>query len=57
MQSNLNNGGQYVEETFYWQGMVYAAQGQTADARNAFRQVLSINPNAAFAQEALNRLG
>ena len=57
VQSNLNNGGQYVEETFYWQGMVYAAQGQTADARNAFRQVLSINPNAAFAQEALNRLG
>lgn len=54
--ANLNNGGQYVEETFYWQGQVYAVRGQVAEAETAFEQALRINPYFAAAQEALSIL-
>lgn len=57
VQANLNNGGQYVEETYYWQGRVFVAQGQIAEARTAFRNALNINPNYEDAQIALNELG
>ena len=54
--ANLNNGGQYIEETFYWQGQLYVAQGQFPEAETAFEQALRINPNFAAAQEALSTL-
>lgn len=56
VQANLNNGGQYVEETYYWQGRVFIAQGQITEARTALRNALSINPNYEDAQIALNEL-
>jgi tetratricopeptide (TPR) repeat protein len=54
--NNLNTAGNYVEETFYWQGRVYAAQGRASEASAAFQRALSYNPNFAAAQEALNTL-
>lgn len=56
VNNNLTNGGQYVEETYYWQGRVFAAQGRTADATSAFRRALDRNPLYAAAQQALNSL-
>lgn len=56
VQSNLGNGGQYVEETYYWQGRVFEAQGQLADARVAYRNALDLNPNYESAQIALDAL-
>ncbi len=46
----------YVEETYYWQGRVFEARGETQQAVNAYRIVLRRNPNFAPAQEGLNRL-
>ncbi len=57
VNSNLSNGGSYVEETYYWQGRVYAARGQTSDARTAFQRAIGHNPSFAAAQDALNALG
>jgi hypothetical protein len=54
--SNLNNGGQYVEETYYWQGRVYAAQGLTSQAADAYRRALGVNAQFAAAREALDAL-
>lgn len=56
VDATLNNGGQYVEEIFYWQGKVLAAQGDTTKAASAFRSALSHNPNFTAAQEALDQL-
>ncbi len=56
VDANLNNGGQYVEETFYWQGRVYAAQGQSGQAADSFRRALSQNSNFTAAREALEAL-
>ncbi len=55
--SNLNNGGSYVEETYYWQGRAYAAQGRRDLAADAFRRALTHNPRYTAAQEALAELG
>jgi TolA-binding protein len=52
----LNNGGEYVEETYYWQGRVFAAQGRTGEAATAFRNALRHNSHYTAAQEALNAL-
>lgn len=57
VQSNLNNGGQWVEETHYWQGRVLEAQGDTAGARAAYQRALNINPGYAQATTALEGLG
>jgi hypothetical protein len=54
--SNLNNGGEYVEETYYWQGKVLAAQGNNAAAADSFRRALRHNPGFAAAQDALSTL-
>lgn len=54
--SSLNNGGQYVEETYYWRGMALAAQGQTQEASQAFQQALVHNPLYQAAQTALDSL-
>jgi hypothetical protein len=53
---NLNNGGAYVEESYYWKGKVLAAQGDNAGAAAAFRQALVHNPRFADAQTALQQL-
>ncbi len=52
----MNNGGDYVEEIHYWQGQVYAAEGDKAKAASAFRQALNHNPKFTIAQDALNSL-
>ncbi len=57
VSANLNNGGRYIEETYYWQGRVYAAQDKVEDARRSFNQALQINPLYTLAKEALDELG
>ena len=54
--ANLLNGGQYVEETYYWQGKVYAEEKDNVKAAAAFRQALVHNPRYTAAQDALNAL-
>lgn len=56
VQSNLNNGGQYVEETFYWKGKVLEARGQKQQAFESFRQALAHNPRFTAAKDALDKL-
>lgn len=56
VDANLNNNGQYVEETHYWKGKALAAEGQIAEATAAFRQALVHNPRYTAAQDALNAL-
>ncbi len=56
INNNLNTAGNYVEETFYWQGKMYAAQGRSADASAAFQRALAQNPNYTAAREALDTL-
>jgi tetratricopeptide (TPR) repeat protein len=55
-ESNLNNGGEYVEETHYWQGRALAAEGDPSGAAAAFRQALANRPGFELAQQALNDL-
>jgi hypothetical protein len=57
VNSNLNNGGDLVEETHYWQGRVLQAQGDTTGARSAYQRALARNPRFIAAQDALNALG
>ena len=56
VQSNLNNGGQYVEETHYWKGKVLEAQGQNQQAYESFRQALAHNPRFLAAKDAMEKL-
>lgn len=56
VNANLNNGGSYVEETYFWQGKVFAMQGEFAQARTSFISALQANPNFSKAQEALDTL-
>lgn len=56
VEINLINGGQYVEETFYWQGRVYAAQGLTSQAAESYRRALSQNSHYTAARQALDAL-
>lgn len=56
VQSNLGNGGQYVEETYYWQGRALEAQGQLADARASYLNALALNSDYEDAQIALDLL-
>jgi uncharacterized protein YvpB len=43
---------QYVEESYYWQGMAYAAQGDSQSAINMFNKTLNFNRNFFPAQDA-----
>jgi len=52
VQANLGTTP-YVEETYYWTGMVYLARGQTDAARAQFNQALQHNRNFTPAQDAL----
>jgi hypothetical protein len=56
VNANLNNGGAYVEETYFWQGQVHAAQGELSEARASFNRALQANPLYSDAQEALAAL-
>ncbi len=56
VQNNLTNGAQFVEETYYWQGRVFEARGQTNEAIAAYTRALSHNPLYQAAQDALNNL-
>lgn len=56
VQSNLNNGGQYVEETHFWKGKVLEAQGNPRQAYEAFRVALAHNPRFTAAKDALDKL-
>ena len=56
VEANLGNGGEWVEETYYWQGRAYEAQGETALARTAYRQALNHNRLFDPAKSALDRL-
>lgn len=56
VKSNLNYGGEYVEETHYWKGKVEAAQGKTQQAVASFQQALAHNPRFTAAKEALDKL-
>lgn len=53
---NLANGGQYVEETYYWQGRALEALGRTQEAVTAYQRAIARNPRYAAAQQALNNL-
>lgn len=56
VENNLSNGGDDVEETYYWQGRALAAQGNVNGARQAFQRALNRNSNFTLAQEALDDL-
>lgn len=55
VQANLGTTP-YVEETYYWTGMVYMQKGQYAPARNQFNLTLQHNRNYTLAREALDEL-
>ena len=56
VQINLNNAEE-IEETYYWQGRVLAAQGKPEQAAASFRRALSFNPKDEEARQALEGLG
>lgn len=43
---------EYVEESYYWKGMAYAAEGNTSEALKQFNLALRYNTNFFPAQEA-----
>lgn len=47
---------QYVEEAWYWRGMVYAAQGKPDQAITQFERVLRFNENFTPAGEAISAI-
>lgn len=57
VETNLGNGGEYVEETYYWQGRAYESQGRANEAASAYRSALRRNPRYTAAREALDSLG
>jgi hypothetical protein len=54
--STLNTSRDYVEESYYWQGRAYEAQGLQQQAADSFRRALLHNPRYAAAQQALAAL-
>lgn len=46
-----------LEESHYWRGMAYAAQGETAKAADDFKIALALRPTYAEAAEALSKAG
>ncbi len=55
--SNLSNGAEYVEETYYWQGRAFEGLGRPNDAASAYRSALRRHPAYTDAQTALTTLG
>lgn len=56
VNSNTANAGSNVEESFYWQGKVYAAQGRAGEAAASFQRALAQNPRYQAARDALGTL-
>ncbi len=56
VNNNLTNGGQYVEETYYWQGRVFEAQGELTKAIASYKLALTHNPHFSAAQLRLDQL-
>ncbi len=56
VQSNLTTSPE-LEESYYWRGRVFAAQGDRARAEAEFRRALSYNSTFEAARQALERLG
>lgn len=56
VNSNISTAGNYVEETFYWQGKVFVAQGHRQDAVASFQRALAQNPRYQAARDALGTL-
>ncbi|GAB4418638.1 MAG: hypothetical protein Kow00106_14710 [Anaerolineae bacterium] len=48
----LKNSANYIEEPYYYQGLVYAAQGDYSQALEKFNQALRFNRNFFPAEEA-----
>ncbi|MFN8531697.1 MAG: C39 family peptidase [Anaerolineae bacterium] len=57
VNTNLTNGAQYVEETYYWQGRVLEAQGDRQGAVDAYQRALLHNERYQIARDALTALG
>jgi tetratricopeptide (TPR) repeat protein len=55
-ENNLATGADLVEETHYWMGRVYEAQGEPAQAASAYQRALANNPLFTSAREALDRV-
>jgi tetratricopeptide (TPR) repeat protein len=53
--TNINQSPE-LEESYYWRGMAYAAQGMSSEAMSDFRTALRYNPNYQIAQVALDQL-
>lgn len=57
VQSNQTTlGGDYVEETLYWEGRVYEARGELAQAASSYRRALRSNSRYEAARTALERV-
>ncbi len=56
VNTNTANAGSNVEESFFWQGKVYAAQGRAQEAAASFQRALAQNPRYQAARDALNTL-
>ena len=57
INSNLQTlGNGFVEETHYWQGKAYEAQGDTLQAQNAYRQAIQQNARYQAAIDALEQV-
>jgi tetratricopeptide (TPR) repeat protein len=53
--TNINQSPE-LEESYYWRGMAFAAQGMSSEAISDFRTALRYNPNYQIAQVALDQL-
>ncbi|MCY4147400.1 MAG: C39 family peptidase [Chloroflexi bacterium] len=56
LSAHNENTAPELEETYFWRGRVYAAQGQNQQAAAAYRRALGYNPNYAAARQALDSL-
>lgn len=54
-QTNLNSASE-LEESYYWRGRVYEAQGNRAQAIAEYNRALSYNSNFTAAREAAQAL-
>lgn len=56
LAAHNQNTAPELEETYYWRGRVYAAQGESQRAASAYRRALGYNPGYAAARQALDSL-
>ncbi|MYA93809.1 MAG: tetratricopeptide repeat protein, partial [Chloroflexi bacterium] len=56
LAAHNQNTAPELEETHYWRGRVYEAQGENQRAASAYRRALGYNPNYDAARQALDSL-